>query len=180
MITHLRQLGIYRIICVWYLPELCVTQMLAITLTCLNCKYPVQAKPLVKNSFFLIPLIITKLQRKENKQKKVQKIYSSTTYKSRSSKRTLIVFYQSDISSWIQDLQFFQNIFWYLIVRERKQSISRAILRAICNKVPFFIVPCFFLYNIVLDLTRRRKFAKLGDISSILACQIWNRSNRKQ
>ena len=23
-----------------------------LTLTCLNCKYPVQAKPLVKNSFF--------------------------------------------------------------------------------------------------------------------------------
>ena len=30
---------------------------------------------------------------------------------------------------------------------ERKQSISRAILRAICKKIAFFSVPCFFLYN---------------------------------
>ena len=52
-----------------------------LTLTCLNCEYPVQAKPLVKKVFVLILLIITKLQHKENKQKKVQKKYSSTTYK---------------------------------------------------------------------------------------------------
>ena len=39
--------------------------------------------------------------------------------------------------------------------------------------------PSFFSI-IDLDLTRHRKFVKLGDISSILACEIWNRTNRRQ
>ena len=122
---------------------------------------------------YFIYLLITKLQHRENKQKeKVQRKYSSTTKKKKKKTRAITERSLSTISQ-IQDLQIFQNIFWYLTIRGKETIDIKGYnyKEQSVRKFHFLASPAFFSI-IDLDLTRCRKFAKLGDISSILACQI--------